>query len=145
MIATQEVSHFGEVNGLALEEPGQFSGVGRLLTAVSTVLHETLDRFENASGKVTQTVLTRGNPADHELIQALQNFDRIHQEFSAIKHMITHCATASVEGRLADNERWGQDAVAGITLTDVKQRLLACLGETVPQPVAEPMGEEAVF
>ena len=144
MIATQNVSHFGEVEGLALEEPSQFSGVGRLLSAVSTVLHETLDRFENASGKVTQTVLTRGNPADHELIQALQNFDRIHQEFSAIKHMITHCATASAEGHLTDDEKWGQDAVAGITLTDVKQRLLACLGESMlAQPAAEPTPEEA--
>ena len=145
MIAIQNVSHVGEVDGLALEEPGQFSGVGRLLSAVSTVLHETLDRFEDASGRVTQTVLTRGNPADHELIQALQNFDRIHQEFSAIKHMITHCATASAEGRLADNAQWGQDAVAGITLTDVKLRLLACLGEPMPQPAAEAMGEEVVF
>ena len=145
MIATQEVSHFGEVDGLTLGASGQFSGVGRLLSAVSTVLHETLDRFENASGKVTQTVLTRGNPADHELIQALQNFDRIHQEFSAIKHMITHCATASAEGRLADHSQWGQDAVDGITLTDVKQRLLACLSDTAPEPIAEPVGEEAVF
>ena len=145
MVATQNVSHFADLDGLALQVPGQFSGVGRLLSAVSTVLHETLDRFENASGRVAQSVLTRGNPADHELIQALQNFDRIHQEFSAIKHMITHCATASAEGRLADNAQWGQDAVAGITLTDVKQRLLACLGETMPQPAAEPMGEEVVF
>ena len=146
MIATQEVSHFGEVNGLALQEPDQFAGVGRLLNAVSTVLHETLDRFENASGKVTQTVLTRGNPADHDLIQALQNFDRIHQEFSAIKHMITHAASASAEGRLADHSQWGQDAVDGITLTDVKQRLLACLTEETPRELAaEPAGEEAVF
>src|SRR5712671_3521647 len=103
MVATQNVSRLVELDGMALEDPGQFSGVGRLLSAVSTVLHETLDRFENASGRVAQSVLTRGNPADHELIQALQNFDRIHQEFSAIRHMITHCATASVEGRLADN------------------------------------------
>jgi hypothetical protein len=145
MIAIQNVSHVGEADSLASEEPGQFSGVGRLLSAVSTVLHETLDRFEDASGRVTQTVLMRGNPADHELIQALQNFDRIHQEFSAIKHMITHCATASAEGRLADNAQWGQDAVAGITLTDVKLRLLACLGETMPQPAADAMGEEVVF
>jgi hypothetical protein len=145
MIATQDVSHFGEINGLALQEPDQFSGVGRLLSAVSTVLHETLDRFENASGKVTQTVLTRGNPADHELIQALQNFDRIHQEFSAIKHMITHAATASVEGRLADHSQWGQDAVDGITLTDVKQRLLDCLSATPRAPIADPVDAEAVF
>jgi len=145
MIAAQEVSHFGEGNGLALQEQDQFSGVGRLLNAVSTVLHETLDRFENASGKVTQTVLTRGNPADHDLIQALQNFDRIHQEFSAIKHMITHAATASVEGRLADHSQWGQDAVDGITLTDVKQRLLACMRERPVESAAEPAGEDAVF
>ena len=144
MIATQNVSHFGEADGLASDQMVQFSGVGRLLSAVSTVLHETLDRFESASGRVTQTVLTRGNPADHELIQALQSFDRIHQEFSAIKHMITHCAAASAEGRLSDDTKWGQEAVSGIMLTDVKQRLLACLGETMPQPT-EPMGEEVVF
>src|SRR5437764_12976449 len=113
MIATQDVSHFGEGSGLALVEPDQFSGVGRLLNAVSTVLHETLDRFENASGKVTQTVLTRGNPADHDLIQALQNLDRIHQEFSRIKHMLTHAATASTEARLADHSQWRQDSAAG--------------------------------
>ena len=145
MIATQDVSHFGEIDGLALQGPDQFSGVGRLLNAVSTVLHETLDRFENASGKVTQTVLTRGNPADHELIQALQNFDRIHQEFSAIKHMINHAATASSEGRLADHSQWGQDAVNGITLTDVKQRLLACMRERPVESAVEPAGEDAVF
>ena len=145
MIAIQNVSHVGEGDGSALEAPGQFSGVGRLLSAVSTVLHETIDRLESASGRVAQTVLMRGNPADHELIQALQNFDRIHQEFSAIKDMITHCATASAEGRLADNAQWRQDAVAGITLTDVKQRLLTCLGETMPQPAADAMGEEVVF
>ena len=144
MIATQNVSHLGEADGLASDRMVRSSGVGRLLSAVSTVLHETLDRFESASGQVTQTVLTRGNPADHELIQALQSFDRIHQEFSAIKHMITHCAAASAEGRLSDDTTWGQDAVAGIMLTDVKLRLLACLGETVPQP-ADPMAEEVVF
>ena len=145
MIATQDVSHFGEIDGLALQGPDQFSGVGRLLNAVSTVLHETLDRFENASGKVTQTVLTRGNPADHELIQALQNFDRIHQEFSAIKHMINHAATASSEGRLADHSQWGQDAVNGITLTDVKQRLLDCLSAAPREPLPDPVDAEAVF
>ena len=141
MSALQKATCVGEVDGLV---PDQFSGVGRLLNAVSTVLHETLDRFENASGKVTQTVLTRGNPADHDLIQALQSFDRLHQEFSALKHMITHCAEASKEGRLADTTHWEQEAVDGIILTDVKQRLLACLGQALPQP-AEPMVEEAVF
>src|ERR1043165_9614014 len=125
MSALQKATCVGEVDGLV---PNQFSGVGRLLSAVSTVLHETLDRFESASGKVTQTVLTRGNPVDHDLIQALQSFDRLHQEFSAIKHMISRCAAASEEGRLADHAQWQQEAVDGIMLTEVRQRLLACLG-----------------
>jgi hypothetical protein len=140
MSALQEATCGGEIDGLV---PDRFSGVGRLLNAVSTVLHETLDRFENASGKVTQTVLARGNAADFELIQQLQNFDRLHQEFSAIKEMINHCAVASAEGRLADTAQWEQDCVSSVMLTDVKRRLLACLGAAQPDPA--PMPVEMVF
>ena len=93
MIALQKDLRFCEQDNVVPGQGDQFAGVGRLLSAVTTVLHETLDRFEQASGKVTQTVLTRGNPGDYELIEALQNFDRLHQEFSAIKSMITRCAT----------------------------------------------------
>ena|ERR1044071_3474674 len=149
MIALQKETLFSEQNDVIPGQgiPGQgdpFAGVGRLLSAVNTVLHETLDRFEQASGKVTHTVLTRGNPADHELIEALQNFDRLHQEFAAIKSMITHCATATAQGSIPGEVSCGAEAVAGITLTDIKQRLLACLCETGEQP-AEEVLDEAVF
>jgi hypothetical protein len=142
MIAVQKESLFSEHDNVV---PGQgdFAGVGRLLNAVNTVLHETLDRFEQASGKVTQTVLTRGNPGDYELIEALQSFDRLHQEFSAFKSMITHCATATAEGSVPGEVPCGAEAVANITLTDIKQRLLTCLGE-MSQP-AEEVIDEAVF
>src|SRR5262249_29957688 len=138
MSAIRQAACVGEIDGLVQD---QFSGVGRLLVAVSTLLHETLDRFESASGKVTQTVLTRGNPADHELIQALQSFDRLHQEFPAIGHMISHCAAASKEGRLSDHAQWEQEAVDSIMLTELRQRLFTCLGAAMPLPV-EPMPEE---
>ena len=143
MIALQQDSRFCEQDNVVSGQGDQFAGVGRLLSAVSTVLHETLDRFEQASGKVTQTVLTRGSPGDHELIEALQNFDRIHQEFSAIKSMITHCATATAEGSVPGEVPCGAEAVANITLTDIKQRLLACLGE-IKQP-GDDVVDEAVF
>jgi hypothetical protein len=144
MIALQKDSRFCEQDNIVAGQADQFAGVGRLLSAVSTVLHETLDRFEQASGKVTQTVLTRGNPGDYELIEALQNFDRLHQEFSAIKSMITRCATATAPGSVAGEVPCGPEAVAEITLTDIKQRLLSCLGETMPHP-AEEVLDEAVF
>ena len=143
MIALQKELLFSEQDNVVPGQGDAFAGVGRLLSAVNTVLHETLDRFEQASGKVTQTVLTRGNPGDYELIEALQNFDRLHQEFSAIKSMITHCATATAEGSVPGEVPCGPEAVANITLTDIKQRLLACLGDTM-QP-AEEVIDEAVF
>ena len=144
MIALQKETLFSEQNDVVPGQGDPFAGVGRLLSAVNTVLHETLDRFEQASGKVTQTVLTRGNPGDHELIQALQDFDRLHQEFSAIKSMITHCATATAQGSIPGEMPCGAEAVASITLTDIKQRLLACLGDNMPGP-AEEVVDEAVF
>jgi hypothetical protein len=143
MIAVQKDALFSAQDNVVPGQGDAFAGVGRLLSAVNTVLHETLDRFEQASGRVTQTVLSRGNPGDHELIEALQNFDRLHQEFSAIKSMITHCASATAEGSVPGEVPCGPDAVSGITLTDIKQRLLACLGEA-SQP-AEAVIEETVF
>lgn len=143
MIALQKESLFSEQDNVAPGQGDPFAGVGRLLSAVNTVLHETLDRFEQASGKVTQTVLTRGNPGDHELIEALQNFDRLHQEFAAIKSMITHCASATAEGSVPGEVVCGPEAVANITLTDIKQRLLTCLGESMRPP--EEVVDEAVF
>jgi hypothetical protein len=144
MIALQKDSRFCEQDNIVSGQGDQFAGVGRLLSAVSTVLHETLDRFEQASGRVTQTVLTRGSPGDHELIEALQNFDRIHQEFSAIRSMIARCASATSPGSVAGEVSCGPEAVADITLTDIKQRLLSCLGETMPR-LAEEALDEAVF
>ena len=143
MIALQKESLFSEQENVVPGQGDPFAGVGRLLNAVNTVLHETLDRFEQASGKVTQTVLTRGNPGDYELIEALQSFDRLHQEFSALKSMITHCATATAEGSVPGEVPCGAEVIANITLTDIKQRLLTCLGE-IKQP-GDDVVDEAVF
>jgi hypothetical protein len=143
MIALQKESLFSEQANVIPGQGDPFAGVGRLLNAVNTVLYETLDRFEQASGRVTQTVLSRGNPCDDELIEALQDFDRLHQEFSAIRSMITHCASATAEGSVPGEVPCGPEAVANITLTDIKQRLLACLGETSQPP--EQVIDEAVF
>jgi hypothetical protein len=144
MIALQFDSLNGEGDHQAPQAVDQITGLSRLLHAVATVLNETLDRFEAASGEVTQTVLTGGTPADHELIVALQNFDRIYQEFSAIKSMISHCATASEQGS-GPSDDWKHEAIAGITLTDVRQRLLNCLAESLPPGMAEPVDDEVVF
>jgi hypothetical protein len=119
---------------------GQFAPTERLLNALSTVLSETLERFEATSGKVTETVLSGGHAEDHDLIVALQDFDRIHQEFSAIKNVISRYVATSVEH---GNTQSGHDAISAVTLSHLKARLLNCLdGDLIDD---EPAEEEAEF
>jgi hypothetical protein len=96
-----------------------------LLAAVATVLRDTIDRFGEVSGRVTENVLTRGNPADHSLIVALQDFDRLQQEFGALNDVLSRCMENWSGAGEAGNERLadGSDAIADISLADLKARL----------------------
>jgi hypothetical protein len=100
--------------------------LGALLFAVSTVLSDTLVRFEKISGGVTEQVLSRGSAADHDLIVALQDFDRLQQEFAALSEVISLCARVSsnVGGNNGDHGSFGHDAIAKVPLADVKNRLM---------------------
>jgi len=117
-----------------------------LLSALSTMLGDTLSRFEAISSRVTQRVLTRGDAADHDLIVALQDFDRLQQEFSALGNVISHCATVSSSPGLTGRDvSLGQAVIADITLSDLKDRFLKHLQNTELGPVAFPDGDEKVF
>jgi hypothetical protein len=98
-----------------------------LLEALSTVLRDTIGRFEEISGRVTENVMTRGYAADDHLIVALQDFDRLQQEFAALGDVISHCATASSAEGNAGHAAFGYEAIAVITLADLRDRLLNCL------------------
>lgn len=96
-----------------------------LLAAIATVMRDTIERFGELSGRVTENVLTRGNPADHSLIVALQDFDRLQQEFGALNDVLSRCMEQWGGAGVPDNERLadGSDAIADISLADLKARL----------------------
>jgi hypothetical protein len=117
--------------------------LGALLGALSTVLRDTLDRFESVSGQVSETVLTRGESADSELVVMLQDFDRLQQEFSAMVDVISYCAEVS-DNVPGDTGHFtlGSEAIALIKLTDLKDRLHDRIrsrlpGLDAPEPVNE--------
>ncbi len=117
--------------------------VGALLTALSTVLQDTLGRFEQISGRVTENVLQRGQSADHDLIVALQDFDRLQQEFSALSNVISYCASASnADG---NPKASSVEVIAAITLADLKDRLLSRLQAETSQAAFAPVGCEQEF
>lgn len=122
------------------------SGMGALLAALSTVLHDTLERFEDISGRVTENVRTRGNAADHDLIIALQDFDRLQQEFAALGEVISHCAaTSDAAWSKGDLHALGYEAINAITLADLKDRLLNCLKINAMMSAPSPGDAEQVF
>lgn len=92
-----------------------------LLSAVATVLRDTIERFGNVSGRVTETVLIQGDGADAELIVTLQDFDRLQQEFSALSDVFSHCVEAWT-GPASGHAKL-DDPIAAITLAELKERL----------------------
>ena len=119
--------------------------LGALLSALSTVLGDTLERFETISSRVTERVLSRGDAADHDLIVALQDFDRLQQEFAALGGVIAHCATVSSNaGSGAAEALRGRAVIADITLSDLKSRFLSHLHDSTFEMVSAG-GDEKVF
>jgi hypothetical protein len=96
---------------------------GALLSALATVLKDTITRFDQVSGRVSQNILTRGNPADHDLIVALQDFDRLQQEFGALSEVFSQCVEVwNVAG--GEHAAFRHDPLAAVNLADLKDRLL---------------------
>jgi hypothetical protein len=109
--------------------PGAAFDPKALLAALAVVLRDTIDRFSEVSGRVTENVLTRGNPADHSLIVALQDFDRLQQEFDALNGVLSNCAGLWDGSEESDGEQasFGCEAITGIGIADLKDRLLSRL------------------
>jgi hypothetical protein len=116
-----------------------------LLSALSTVLGDTLSRFETISSRVTQRVLTRGDSGDHDLIVALQDFDRLQQEFAALGNVISHCAFVSNNTESGEcDTSLGHAVIADITLSDLKSRFVRHLQDNAPE-ISSPVGTEKIF
>jgi hypothetical protein len=115
--------------------------VGEFVGALASVLRETLARFEHSVGRITDIV--QPGQADNGLIVALQDFDRLQQEFSALGNVLEHfAATATVtEGGITHS---GHDAITAISLSHIKERLLRHLEGRIPQLTAAE-AEEVVF
>lgn len=92
-----------------------------LLSALAAVLRDTIDRFGDVSGQVTEYVMARGDTSDAALIVTLQDFDRLQQEFAALSDVFSHCVEAWCG--LAGEGRDAHDPIAAITLADLKDRL----------------------
>ena len=101
--------------------------IAKLLAALASMLHEATTRFEETSDLIAQLVVAGETGMGPELIVALQDFDRLRQDFVAIGSVLSRCSQAT--GELTPSEKIYplHQVLADIPLVDFKKRLTQCL------------------
>ena len=64
----------------------------KLLAAVASILRDSTGRFEETSDRIAQLVVSREIGTGVDIIVALQEFDRLRQDFDAIEGILAGCA-----------------------------------------------------
>ena len=78
-------------SGVPAAEPGTafHDDLRRLIAAMAICLRETVASFEDTVTRITEmTVLRHGSNADRQLVVALQEFDRLQQEFATLSDIL---------------------------------------------------------
>lgn len=121
--------------------------VGTFLVATAEVLRETIMRFEKTTARITESVVTRPGQADRDLIVTLQDFDRLQQEFLTLAEVLTQAAAKSSESWLRVEGRGhpAEDAISGISVADLKERLERQLNISVMDLAPASAGDEVEF
>jgi len=124
-----------------------FNEIATFLAATAMVLRETVVQFERTSARVTENVTMRPGQADRSLVVTLQDFDRLQQEFATLAEILAQAAGKPLESwlRVEGGRHPAEDAIATVSLADLKDRLMRYLGTAMMDLTAEPAGEEVVF
>jgi hypothetical protein len=69
--------------------------VGAFLGTMATLLRETVTRFEQTTDRVSDMVIAHTGRAGPDLVVAMQDFDRLQQEFSALVEVLSRMESAT--------------------------------------------------
>ena len=112
--------------------------LGEFLGTIAKLLHETVVKFERTSSKITEIVVSQPGKTDRELILALQDFDRLQQEFSALGEALARTAESTcdrtLEPKAAGEDHAKHEVIGAISIADLKERILTHLGGAAPAP-----------
>jgi hypothetical protein len=119
------------------------SETGAFLAVFAALLLDNVVRLEDTVGQVTDLVIGNGSPS-REMIVTLQSFDRLKQEFEALGDALTRYAEATNRSELGDDDltQLEQRVISGITVADLKDRLLARLQDDLPDVIAPQVSDE---
>lgn len=117
------------------------------VAAIAVVLRETVAGFEDTVARVTDITVHRNGQADRELVVALQDFDRLQQEFATLSEVLTKLSAISGAAPTAHDTVHDRDheVLAVISVADLKDRLARHLRSLMLDLSASKVSEETVF
>jgi hypothetical protein len=130
-------------NDSALVEPAD--DLAAFLGTLAAMLRETISKFERTSSKVTDLVVTQPGLTDRELVVALQDFDRLNQEFAAICDALARTGT-SMTGTWThsgdDDDHPRHKVIGAISIAELRDRMLSHLSSEPQEPSVDSMLDE---
>jgi hypothetical protein len=100
----------------------------RLIAAMAIVLRETVSAFEDTVARITEmTVLRHGGNADRDLVVALQEFDRLQQEFATLSDILLRLSAPPQEDATAPPS--SSELIPAIAIAGLRDRLARRLSD----------------
>ena len=110
----------------------------RLVGAIGAVLRQTVGAFEGTVSRITElTVLNQKGTAGRDLVVALQEFDRLQQEFATLGQLLERLSG----GGEASARPGAAELFADVTIAGLKNRLAATFGDPGQDELAQRPGD----
>jgi hypothetical protein len=118
-----------------------------VLAALASILRDSTSRFEETSDRITQLVVARESGSGVDIIVALQEFDRLRQDFEAIEGILAGCAQVIERAAGSASGHPLRDVIDEIPVVDFKNRLARRLAWVAQEADSADMTfvEEAIF
>lgn len=118
---------------------------GAFLAVFAALLLDNALSLDETVSRVTDLVMASGMPS-RDLIVALQSFDRLKQEFEGLGEALTRYAEAHSKTPAAGEKRaeLGHNVISGITVADLKERLLQRFQEGMGGSLAPQLSPEVL-
>jgi hypothetical protein len=95
----------------------------KVLAALASILRDSTGRFEETSDRITQLVVARESGSGVDIIVALQEFDRLRQDFEAIEGILAGCAKVIERAGAGEQGQPLREVIEEVPVMDFKNRL----------------------
>jgi hypothetical protein len=119
----------------------------KVLATLASILRDSTGRFEETSDRIAQLVVARETGSGVDIIVALQEFDRLRQDFEAIEGILAGCAQAIERAAANEASRPLREVIGEIPVVDFKTRFarrLAWVSQEI-ENTDTAFVEEAIF